>query len=283
MTSQPPSQVRPPPPVAELALFGTAHPTHRLSRGTVTVDGIVYRLLVAVPRAAPAADGYPILYLLDGNAAFDLMSPAQLAAADGIVLAGIAHDTDRRFDPPSRSRDFTPGSGGPVPDPARPDREIGGAAPFLRRLCGPIRAAAEEGLAVDPARRGLFGHSLAGLFALYALLSEPDSFRQVAAASPSIWWGDEAMLRLEAAAPVAAARQRVLVTLGDSERRSSPAGPHWDGPAPHTLEMIRRLRLRPNLTVAAHVFPGAGHAATLEASLPLLPAFVANGPRSTPK
>lgn len=280
MTNPVSATIRPPPPVAELALFGSAHPTHRLCRRTIQADAVAYRLLLAVPAAPPPAAGYPILYLLDGNAAFDLMSAGQLADAAGLVVAGIAHDTDLRFDPPSRSRDYTPARGapGPCPDPARPDRLIGGADPFLRRLTGPIRAAAEAGLPVDPDRRAIFGHSLAGLFALYTLFERPGAFRRIAAASPSIWWGDEIMLGLEARMRDPDRPHEVLITLGDSERRSSPAGPHWDGPAPHTLEMARRLAARKNISVATRVLEGLGHAATLPASLPLALAFAARDP-----
>ena len=101
-------------------------------------------------------------------------------------------------------------------------------------------------------------------------------FSRHIAASPSLWWGDELLLELESATPPAACGEAdVLVMLGDSERRSSPAGPHWDGPAPHTLEMIRRLERRDGLGVSSHIFKGAGHAATLPASLPLALDFAA--------
>lgn len=268
---------KPSPPVAQLALFDGAHASHRLSTKAITVDAITYRLLLAVPRDAPPSAGFPILYLLDGNAAFDLMDTVLLASAKDTILVGIAHDTPLRFDPPSRSRDYTPDIDGRglQADPDRPGRLIGGANDFLERLVGPIRAAAEAGVPVDPGRRALFGHSLAGMFALYTLLRAPGVFARIAAASPSIWWGGEFMLRLEARTPALEPPCDVLVTLGDSERRSSPAGPHWDGPAPHTLEMIARLQARANTNVSSHIFPGLGHAATLPASLPVALAFSA--------
>lgn len=276
MSSAAPIPTRPPPPSrAELALMDASHSTHRLSRRSLCVDGVGYRLLLAAPTATPPAEGFPVLYLLDGNAAFDLMSAGQLASADGVILIGVAHDADLRFDPPSRSRDYTPAAGGQGlhADPNRPDRLVGGADIFLQRLAGPIRDAAEEGLCVDASNRMIFGHSLAGMFALYALLTRPDAFKRAAAASPSIWWGDEFLLRLEERTPLFASRHEVLVTLGDSERRSSSSGPHWDGPAPHTLEMIRRLEAREGMNVSHRIFEGLGHAATLPASLPLVLEF----------
>ena len=278
MTSLQPVPNKPPPPIAELRLFDTDHDTHALSRKTILGDG-TYRIFLAIPRTAPPAAGFPILYLLDGNAVFDLLTSEQLASANGVILAGIGHDTDRRFDPPSRSRDYTPSfdKRAPFPDPDRPDRLIGGAEQFLRRLAGPLMKATEANAPVDPARRIIFGHSLAGMFALYAMLKIPGVFRRFFAASPSLWWGDEILLKMETQTPRSKVTSDVLITLGDSERRSSPRGPHWDGPAPHTLEMIRRLQDRENLNVASHIFKGLGHAATLEASIPLALEFSASG------
>lgn len=269
---------RPPPPVATLALFDGEHATHRLSRSTVDVEGLRYRVLLAVPREAPPATGFPILYLLDGNAAFDLMSAEDLASAAGVILAGIAHDSELRFERPSRSRDYTPAldGQGPHSDPTAPGGIAGGAEPFLERLAGPLREHVEGGLAIDARRRMIFGHSLAGMFTLYALLRRPEAFSGAIAASPSIWWGDQLMLTLEEQAPGSPHPQDVLIALGDSERRSSANGPHWDGPAPHTLEMIRRLQQRSNMNVASRIFEGLGHAATLPATLPLALEFAAS-------
>lgn len=285
MTTHPASPtVRPPPPIAKLALFGNEHPTHLFSRRTVSVDGITYRLLLATPRSSPPDSGFPVLYLLDGNAAFDLMEAEHLAAAKGLIVAGIAHDTDLRFDPPSRTRDYTPAldEQGFRPDPDRPERLTGGADLFLQRLTGPIREAVESGLPVDPARRAIFGHSLAGLFSLYTLIRQPGAFRRIAAASPSIWWGDEIMLAFASGMRDPDRSHEVLISLGDSERRSSAAGPHWSGPAPHTLDMAKRLAERKNIAVASRILEGLGHAATLPASLPLALAFAADGLKETP-
>ena len=275
MTSPQPVSGPRPPALTKLSLFDSAHASHALSRKTVSCDGITYRLFLAVPKTVAPEGGFPILYLLDGNAVFDLLDAKQLASASGLILAGVGHDTDRRFHPPSRSRDYTPSLEAqvPFPDPARPERLIGGAEPFLHRLLGPIRQEVEAGLPVDPSRRMIFGHSLAGMFVLYTLLRQPDAFRRLAAASPSLWWGDEFLLGMEARTPAFANPLDVLITLGDSERRSSPEGPHWDGPAPHTLEMITRLQRRGNMTVSSSVLEGLGHAATLDASLPLVLKF----------
>jgi hypothetical protein len=283
MTLNPMPPATPPkPPIpaeAKLAIFGEELTSHRLSQRSVTISGRTYRLFLATPAAAAPAEGFPILHALDGNAVFDLLTADLLAEVPGLAIAGIGHDTPLRFDPAMRSLDYTPASDGRGvrPDPGRPDRMIGGADDMLDRLCGPLRAEIEAELPVDAGRRTIFGHSLAGLFVVYALLMRPEAFGRFAAASPSIWWGDELLLGMEAAMRPAFRGQSVLITLGDSERRSSPNGPHWDGPAPHTLEMVRRLEKRPGLNVASLVLDGLGHAATLPASLPHALRFAATG------
>lgn len=269
-------------PPGRYALFDAGVETHRLLRRLVeTTDGRNWQIFTAVPVGAPPRAGYPALYMLDGNAAFDTLTPEHLEAAPDLVVIGIGYETPLRFDVRQRVLDFTPSrdGGGPVPDPERPGREIGGADDFLDCLCGELRIEAERELPIDADRRAIWGHSLAGLFVLYALLSRPAAFARYVAASPSIWWGDEWLLSFEARASLPADfSAHVLVMLGDSEKRSSPSGPHWDGPAPHTLAMIERLRRRPQLDVFSDVFAGLGHAAMQAASLQPALAFASGHP-----
>src|SRR5690606_29048646 len=70
---------------AALQLFQTGAPSHVLSQRVVDC-GPGHRLFLAVPRGTPPAAGWPVLYLLDGNAAFDFLTPTHLAMAPGLVL-----------------------------------------------------------------------------------------------------------------------------------------------------------------------------------------------------
>lgn len=284
---------------ALLRIFDEPCATHRPMRRPAPGG---HRLFLAVPRAAAPAGGWPILYLLDGNAAFDYLTPAHLAQAPGLVLAGVGYDTDRQFARERRTLDFTPPDAGPGPlrldrpphapgeasgpggappgagdgvrpDPAHPGRMAGGAARFLDRLTGPLRAEAEAGLAVDPARRTLWGHSFGGLLVLYALLARPGAFARHAAISPSLWWDAPLMARIAAAAPRGA--RPLLVALGDREKRSGSAGPPPDGPAPATLGFLADLARHPGIAAELHVLAGLKHIETLPASLPLALPFAA--------
>lgn len=287
---------------ALLRIFDAPCATHRLAQRPAPGG---YRLFLAVPRTEAPAGGWPILYLLDGNAAFDYLTAAHLARAPGLVLAGVGYDTDRQFARERRVLDFTPpeAGAGPLrldrpphapragpeaagpgpdgagpgdgirPDPAHPGWMAGGAARFLDRLTGPLRAAAEAGLAIDPARRALWGHSFGGLLVLYALLARPGAFARHAAISPSLWWDAPLMGRIAAAAPRGA--RPLLVALGDREQRSGSLGPPPDGPAPATLGFLADLARHPGIAAELHVLAGLKHIETLPASLPLALPFAA--------
>lgn len=255
-----------------MAVFSSGQKTHRLeTRDIRTPEGHDYRLFMAVPHAPPPPGGYPVLYALDGNAAFDELDGQLLADAAGLVIVAVGYDTPLRFLGPARARDYTPSptGAGLVRDP-HTGRLSGGGDLFLERLCGTIRDGAERDLPVDASRRTLWGHSLAGMLALYTLFARPGDFARIASASPALWWGDEWLLRHgEAALLPEDIHVRIMVMLGDAERRSGNAEPHWSGPAPFTLKMAEILARNPGLDVSTHVFEGHGHAQSLVASLPL--------------
>lgn len=255
---------------AALKIFQTGAPTHHLTQETVAC-GPGHRLFIAVPKGSAPDGGWPVLYMLDGNAAFDFLTPQHLALVPGLVLVGVGYDIERQFARERRTLDFTAPDGpgdGIRPDPVHPGRMAGGAAIFLDLLTGPLRNEAERDLPVDPRRRSLWGHSFGGLFTLYALLSRPDSFAQFAAISPSIWW-DEPLIRRVAAQAPPSPLPPLLVALGDREKRSGTDGPPPDGPAPATMSFVDDLRRQPGLDPQVHVLPGLAHIQTIAGSLPL--------------
>ncbi len=259
---------------ARYAIFDADIASHRLTRRLLDADDEHrYQIFTAIPQQTPPAEGFPVIYMLDGNAVFDRLTAEMLAQAGGLVIVGIGYPTPMTIDAVSRSRDFTPplpeGVAGDARDQGRP---IGGAADFLSMLQGGIRAAAEEGLPIDPLRRSIWGHSYGGLFCLYTLLSAPDAFKRYIPTSPSCGWGDGLLQKM---APQAAARDirqygaaDVLVMLGDSEVRSGSGEPPPQKPSPATMALVDVLRQRDDLRVDVQVFAGLGHGATFAASFP---------------
>ncbi|MDB6453358.1 alpha/beta hydrolase [Falsirhodobacter sp. 20TX0035] len=250
------------PSKADLSILRAAVPSHRLD--VWDVDG--YRIF----RAVPVAGATHALYLLDGNGMFDALTPDMLTAVPGLAVLGIGYPTDERFDTTRRSLDYTPLAGGPVPDPERPERRIGGAQLFLPRLTGPLRAAAEDGLAITT--RTLSGHSFGGLFTLWTLLTAPASFDRYAAVSPSLWWGDGVLERITPAdlprpTPLFLAYSAAEGRRGTMDEEAFRQ--HRAEAAKRREAFVERLRSRPKLTVTQHVFPDLSHGQTLGAALPL--------------
>lgn len=250
-----------------------------------------YRMRVAVPTRAAPAQGFPVAYLLDGNAALMETDAALLArladAPRPPVIAYIAHDNDLRIDPDKRAFDYTPRR--PGGDDGQRDavggRRNGGADGFLALIEGRIAPRVEAMARIDPSTRALWGHSYGGVFVLHALFARPRTFDVYAAADPSLWWGSGRLLQEEAAMTLdVAQRPRVQLWVGegaprDDARKPPPGRDPADVqamrdarrsvPPDATARMAERLRER-GLTVTFTTLPGLSHGQTLGASLPPL-------------
>lgn len=262
---------------AEMRLLETGCASHDLTQKTVAV-GPGYRIFLAVPKGPAPQSGWPILYMLDGNAAFDYLSADHLSQVPGLVIAAVGYDTDRQFARELRTKDFTaplsPGAG-LRPDHVHEGRQAGGAEIFHHVLTHNIREAAEAGLTVDASRRTLWGHSFGGLFVLYALLAHPESFARFAPVSPSIWWDEALIRRIATEARVPQPMPEVMLALGDKEKRSGSDGPPPDGPAPATLAFLEHMARHPGLRADLHVLKDHVHIQTLAGSYPMVLPFAA--------
>ena len=174
------------------------------------------RINVYLPATYMAAPGsrLPVLYMPDGGMAEDFLHIAGLvqvltgnATMRPFVVVGI-ENTQRR-------RDLT----GPTQDPD--DRKIapqvGGSAAF-RRFVGaelmPVVAARYR----TTAETAIMGESLAGLFVVETLFTQPDLFDTYIAFDASLWWNNRSLVndagpRLRAMGP----RPRTLYLASSSE------------------------------------------------------------------
>lgn len=179
-----------------------------------------YRIEIALPDAPPPAGGYPVLYVLDGNASF--ATATQLTRAlrglDPAVVVGIGYDTDALFDMDARNEDYTPPAPGLPSQDSRGRRE-GGADRLLDAIEHRIQPMIAARLAINPRRQALFGHSYGGLFTLHALYTRPALFSHYIAASPSLWWHDRYLqTKLQAYAGQKSPRASVMITVGALEQ-----------------------------------------------------------------
>jgi predicted alpha/beta superfamily hydrolase len=147
------------------------------------------------PGYEAAAGPYPVLYMHDGQSAYDAASTGARAtwgadrAADALVSEGLAAVIVAVDSGPDRIAEYSPwheprlGAGGH------------GAAyvDFVRRRVKPV---IEREFAVrrDPPGVGTAGSSLGGLLSLFTTLRHPTEFGFCAALSPAIWYGSRAIV-----------------------------------------------------------------------------------------
>ncbi|MBN8842541.1 MAG: alpha/beta hydrolase [Sphingomonadales bacterium] len=166
--------------------------------------GETYRIFVSRPAGPAPEGGYPVLYVLDGNAMFAGFAETRRVRGfggrdpGGLIVVGIGYPGDQVYDP-RRMRDFTAPIATPTLKQLYAAYPSGGRDAFRAFLLGELKPAIAARYPVHPGRQALYGHSLGGLFALHLFYSQPGAFDTIIAASPSIWWDDQAILGEEAA------------------------------------------------------------------------------------
>jgi predicted alpha/beta superfamily hydrolase len=188
--------------------------------------GHVHRIVVSAPQGGEPTGGYPVIYVLDGDGwmgtAVEIAKMREFEKLDPAIIVGVGYPSHSFFDALGRSYDFTP------PGSVESDFEgitLGDAEDFLQFLTAVVKPWVRAHYHGDAQRQILFGHSLGGLFALYALYRSPDSFAVFIAASPDLPFSNHIINKDEAAFEQNPARgnPRVLVTVGELEARPSPA------------------------------------------------------------
>ena len=235
-----------------------------------SVDGARhYQVWIARPATPAPAAGYPVLYLLDGNAALGGLNAELLDTLakrpNPPVLVAVGYTGGKRIDGPGRAYDYTPSA--PTSERFR-EMATGGADVFLAWLLERLEPAVGRQVPLDRGQRALWGHSLGGLFVLHALLTRPDAFAQGYAVSPSLWWsptvlpqGDEQLKERFRAHPA-----RLVLLQGGAEREL-PAHFQSEVPADATRRLADRLGQIPGIQVRYEVLADLGHGPMLPASL----------------
>lgn len=204
-------------------------------------SGRRFEISIALPKAPPPGSGYPVFYVLDPQTSFATLTETvrnHEPMFGPVVVVGVGYETE----PEQRNRmlDLSLPGTDPQTLPAMFRQgygPYGGAAAFLAFLKDEVKPAIAAITKIDADREALFGHSLGGLFVLYALFTQPDSFDTYVAGSPSIWWGNKLLLQELPAFKNRLAQRgptlRLLMTMGALEFQTNP----------EELRLIRQLQL----------------------------------------
>ena len=237
-----------------------------------------YKVWTAIPNAAPPAEGYPILYALDGNAVMDRVSDsllAQLTQKTPPVIVAVGYQTALPFDQNSRAYDYRPAVKENPADSGRDARKSGGSEAFRQLLQNTIVESVERGMKIDPQRRAIWGHSYGGLFIIDSWLAS-SRFRIYFSASPSLGRGNASLLDKMAEAKADAFSQRSLYLMEGAvatQRVSSAGAEETRGNVLQTVSLLKKK----GVAVNWWPYPGLSHGEMFNASLQSALLKVADG------
>lgn len=217
------------------------------------VAGQEYELHILLPGDYKnSTKKYPVVYLMDsqwdfplvkslyGQQYFDGFIPATIIV--GVTWGGTNPNPDSL-----RARDYTP-TKGRLP-------QSGGAPNFLSFMKKELFPFIEANYKADPSERVLMGCSFGGLFALYALFTEPGLFKGCVAASPAYGWDGEGIYKYEKMffKQHRNTSARLYMTIGDVERNVGG----YEKFAAHL-----NSRKYPSLQIRSKVLENTGHSGT---------------------
>jgi predicted alpha/beta superfamily hydrolase len=158
-----------------------------------------YLIQVYKPPVAPPQHGYPVLYILDGNATFpSAVNIAQSIGAgstklglDPLMIVAVGYPKQKTFDVQKRAYDYTPKPSAEFQKQGR--YKYGGADEFITFLNDELKPEIAKQFPINNQQQSIYGHSFGGLFVLYQFFQKPEAFQRYIAASPSLWF-DQGML-----------------------------------------------------------------------------------------
>jgi len=153
-----------------------------------------YELYIQLPRSYSKTNDvkYPVVYITDAKALFRMVSASTGQLMRNVILVGISYEIGLgRHE--SRGRDYTPVE---IKDWTWSE-QTGKASNHLTFIRNDVIKYVENNYRADPDKRTYFAYSLSGLFGAYALLAQPDTFKNYILGSPSINFVEKYMFQLE--------------------------------------------------------------------------------------
>jgi len=215
-----------------------------------------FRICIARPfTKIPDGIKPSVVYVLDANTNFGLVSDivrtgemqGRYAYVVGIGYRVNSFPADIFI---KRSRDFTPTPshlfddlGGAMVGVPHIKISTGGASQFLEFIRKELKPYIENLFQLERPDSTLIGMSLGGLFCVWTLLSQPDSFQRYLACSPSLWWDNDVIFKYEKkwAEENADLPARVFIAAGDEERHEKVA-PKLELAAPEIKPLLDSFR-----------------------------------------
>ena len=188
-----------------------------------------YELLVKLPEKydEDKSKKYPVIYFTDAVWHIELLSAATAYIMEDVILVGISwrkdipEDLKQKYGAHfSRFGDY---SFKKRTNPKHPKIKFGQADNHLSFIRNDVFKMIEKNYRTDPSNRSYLGFSAGGLFGTYALLTQPNTFKNYILGSPSIWSSAnelfaQASARLNSEQP----EINIFISYGELEKELRP-------------------------------------------------------------
>ncbi|WP_426284562.1 alpha/beta hydrolase [Luteibacter sp. E-22] len=228
-------------------------------------SGRTYQVFVALPQSygEQPERRYPVLYVTDADYAFPIVRQllrrlnGEGPAIKEFILVGLSYAVGEEG-MPSRRRDYTPTASGN--DDAPPGAVHGQGEAYISYLRDRVFPFVAQHYRTDEHERIFLGHSYGGLLGTQILLTRPQLFSAYLLGSPSYWYGEHVMQRMETgyAKDHRDLPARVYLYVGQYEE---PRYGKKHSMVADAAEIVRALRSRhyPSLQVTFDVLSDEDH------------------------
>ena len=234
------------------------------------------RIFISIPTGEVPRDGFPVMFVLDGNAWFAAVteiSRLQTRPPHGYppaIIVGIGYETMEPFCRKSRFYDYTEQVDSSELGFLKQVEasQTGGISHFLDFLEHMLIPALEKEFPLHKTNRALFGHSLGGLCVVHTLIKRNNLFSTYLAGSPSIWWKGGYLKELIHSFNLKE-NKRIIIGVGEKEKGHMVDDAKW---------VYEQLEKQPNIEAQYVCIGGTGHMTVVPPFLnSALKFFLANG------
>lgn len=239
-------------------------PTVQLHSDKANYD---YTIFIDLPPGYDAKHNhYPVVYILDANFYFDMVAAmldkySSLGFMQPVILVGIGYKDFQTMDS-LRDRDYTYPA-------ALPDDSMtvsGNGEKFLSFINDELVRYMDSNYSTDPNQRTLVGHSLGGLFSLYALKQQlagkHHTFNAYVAVSPHLRYNHYKIIHdLDSVGP-ANSKLKLYVTYGgleDEEEKDEQNYPGYQTTAENMKALTAAFAKQSNVAYESELFSNLGH------------------------
>jgi predicted alpha/beta superfamily hydrolase len=149
-----------------------------------------FHIFISVPdNYNTTNESYPVLYVLDGDVAYGMAASIARYLQIGenipeLIVVGIGYGSIDQKAGNKRKRDY------------RPTVE-GGAGNFLSFMKNELIPYIDSNYRTVPGDKTINGYSIGGLFALYTLFTQPETFNRYIVGSPYLTWDNGSIYNYE--------------------------------------------------------------------------------------